>query len=385
MAQAMTVAAVQLDGAPAPTAERLARAQGQIAQSANAGAQLVVLPELFNIGSTYHETNYDVTERADGHTMQWLQAQARAHNLHIAGSFLLVDDEDTYNSAFIVAPDGRNWRYDKLYPYLWERVYYRDGRGITVAETDIGRIGLMIGWDAGHSDLWRRYAGRVDVLLVLNDLQDISEAALAFPTTDQPDVYVHDLGLLISWAADDSSDYLGHDLRQQVEWINVPVVCAGASGEFRSRLPSPFFSVSFATLFRPDLWAVVDQHHAQTELVAPFAHNTRIIAANGQTLAQVESAGDAHAIATLTLPDLQAMPHADDPPRMSTPALAYPLVDVVGAAIYTLNYRRNVRRYWGARMAPIEATTYRWLGIAMIMTVVGAILGQLFPRRRRDD
>ena len=86
MARQIRVATIQMDGAPQSTSERLARAEGLIAKSAQAGAQLIVLPEFFNTGYTYFETNYEVTERLTDATLQWLCEQAQKYGVHLAGS-----------------------------------------------------------------------------------------------------------------------------------------------------------------------------------------------------------------------------------------------------------------------------------------------------------
>lgn len=53
MTHSVAIAAVQMEVTPAP--DRLARARRLIEQAAGSGAQLIVLPELFNIGYRYGE------------------------------------------------------------------------------------------------------------------------------------------------------------------------------------------------------------------------------------------------------------------------------------------------------------------------------------------
>lgn len=50
MPRSIKIAAIQMDARPAPTAERLARAERLITQIVPSGVDLVVLPEIFNTG-----------------------------------------------------------------------------------------------------------------------------------------------------------------------------------------------------------------------------------------------------------------------------------------------------------------------------------------------
>ena len=135
-----------------------------ISEAAGAGAQLVVLPELFNTGYEFHERNYALAEPVDGQTVTWMQDQAARHNLHLTGSLPLLDETDIYNTAMLLAPDGRPWRHDKIHLVFWEAAYFRAGDRITIADTDLGKLGLMVCSDTLRPDLWAQYAGNVHAL-----------------------------------------------------------------------------------------------------------------------------------------------------------------------------------------------------------------------------
>ena len=135
MKRKLKVAAIQMDCVPVPVTERLSRLAPLIAEAAQAGAQLVVLPELFNTGYEYHARNYALAESLEGETITWMKTQAAQHAIHLVGTLLLLDETDIYNTAALVAPDGRLWRYDKHYVPLWERAYFRGGNHITVADS----------------------------------------------------------------------------------------------------------------------------------------------------------------------------------------------------------------------------------------------------------
>ncbi len=76
MPRKIKVAAVQMDAIPGPTAERLARAAVLVAQASQAGARLVVLPELFNTGYAYTDANFQLAEPIGGMTVAWMKTKA---------------------------------------------------------------------------------------------------------------------------------------------------------------------------------------------------------------------------------------------------------------------------------------------------------------------
>src|SRR5215207_2107358 len=113
MARTLKIAAVQMDATPAPIADRLARAADLVAEAAASGAEMVVLPECFNTGYAYIDSNYAASEALEGQTATWMKSQAQQHQIHLVGTLMLRDGNDVYNSALLFAPDGRLWRYDK--------------------------------------------------------------------------------------------------------------------------------------------------------------------------------------------------------------------------------------------------------------------------------
>jgi predicted amidohydrolase len=84
-----------MDATPAPTQARLVRATRPAEQATAAGAQLVVLPELFNTGYEYSDRNHARAETAHGPTLTWMRQTAARLGVHLAGSLLLLDGEES--------------------------------------------------------------------------------------------------------------------------------------------------------------------------------------------------------------------------------------------------------------------------------------------------
>jgi hypothetical protein len=234
MGRKLVCAAIQMDCTPAPVPERLSRAADLVAEAADRGAQLVALPEYYNTGFEFHERNYALAERMDGETARWMKAQAARHGVHLAGTLYLFDRGEIYNAALLVAPDGRVWRYDKMHPWGRERAYFRPGRQVTVADTDLGALGLMICADMLYADVWAGYGGQIRLLVMMNAPGRPEEGDFIFPD-----------GLRATYQElfpsppqpDTDDDGEPDEAMSQSTWLGVPIVTASATGILRTRIP----------------------------------------------------------------------------------------------------------------------------------------------------
>ncbi len=150
----------------APTVEHPernpARAREAIAVAAQAGAQLVVLPELCNSGYVFEavEEAHAAAAPRDGELLRgWAEALAGTDALVVGGFAELAPDGTLYNSCALVSRDGVQAVYRKL--HLWDResLWFSPGdEPAPVIETPHGRIGLAICYDIEFPELTRGLA-----------------------------------------------------------------------------------------------------------------------------------------------------------------------------------------------------------------------------------
>ncbi len=336
----LKIAAIQMDAAPAPVSARLERASRLLERAAAQGAQIAVLPEVFNTGYTYADENYALAETADGRTLAWIRTKANQLNLYVAGTLFFYENGEIYNRMFLVAPDGQDWQYDKSYPWAWERAYYRKTQGgVSVADTPLGKFGMLICWDCTHTNLWRQYAGQVDLMLVSSCPPLPHRTRLCFPGGER--ISVQELGLIWQVAYQGADDAFGAHLLRQSTWLGVPVVNTTGSGLFQSALPRPRLSLLTYILFRPRLWKYLkdaDKVRAETD----YFPETYVAAADGTLLQRVTETGDALVVSAVELAGERPRPRQKQPAFGISP-LAY-LADWLANRLLDGYYRRGVRR-----------------------------------------
>ncbi len=147
-----TVAAVQMHSELGNLAGNLEKALSGIDKSAQEGASLVCLPELFNTGYLLEPHRpYQLSEPIDGYTVNRIQEAARRHRMIILAPIAERAEVAgvVYNTAVLISETGEILGYTRK-NYRWgeEKLYYRQGQGYPVFKTCLGKIGILICYDA---------------------------------------------------------------------------------------------------------------------------------------------------------------------------------------------------------------------------------------------
>ena len=162
------VAAIQMASGPQVDANLL-EAERLVAQAAEAGAQLVVLPENFAHMGRDRDRLALCEAPGEGPIQAFLAQQAARHGIWLVGGTvpLAAEAEDRVRAACLLyGPDGKLVaRYDKMHlfdvelPESGERYTESEtiepGDGPVVAETGLGRLGLAVCYDLRFPELFR--------------------------------------------------------------------------------------------------------------------------------------------------------------------------------------------------------------------------------------
>jgi len=122
-------------------------------QALEHGPKLVVFPEAFISGVNFIILR-QMAEPVPGPTSDKLSELAIQHSLYIvAGILEQGENRKIYDSAIIVAPDGSLIaKYRRRYLWTGERNYVTAGNQSVTADTALGRVGLLIGYDLCFPD-----------------------------------------------------------------------------------------------------------------------------------------------------------------------------------------------------------------------------------------
>jgi len=319
MPRTIKVATAQMDAMPAPLSERLERAEKIVTQAAQGGAQLIVLPELFNSGYAYTDENYKLAELLNGTTSTWMKATSARLGIHLAGTLMLLDGGEIYNTMLLFSPSGQMWRYDKNYPWAWERAYFRGRRGMTVANTELGDLGLMICWDIGHRNLWKQYAGKADMIVIASCPPDGPSASYQFSNDDKLDF--GDLGSTMNSMKDAGTQFFGEMVNQQAKWLGIPAVNSGASGHVLTHIPKANMLLRSFSLFVPHIRKLLPKAE-QLQMSCDMIPSCKVVDAGGSILSErLPAEGEGFILSEVKLADSKSMPAFPQPKPPLTQAV----------------------------------------------------------------
>lgn len=341
MGKKIKVAAIQMDANPAPKEARIARAEKLVAGAAGEGAQFVLLPELFNTGYGYNDENYANAEALDGQTVTWLRETAAKYGIHLGGSLMLWEDGEIFNALLLFAPDGRSWRYDKNYPWGWERAYFRGRKKSVVARTDLGDIGMLICWDVSHPKLWAQYAGKVDFMAVSACPPDVTNPTFQLPKGDS--FTFDDLGFVGNAIKNTGRLLFGEMVNQQTGWLGVPTVQTVGTGHIRTAIPNAFLTFLSYVGAAPKLTKYLPQA-AQMEMECDFVQGCKVVAGDGTVQSELpQSDGDNYTLAEIGLLPSKGQPRGEQPSSLLA-WLSYFTSDFLLPLLMRPIYRRGVKK-----------------------------------------
>jgi deaminated glutathione amidase len=173
----MRVAAVQLTSTP-DAARNLDAAGTHVRGAADAGAELVVLPELFNRWGSARQLR-EGAESLDGPTITWARELARDRGIWlVAGSIVerIASSERHANTSCLIGPDGEiaaTYRKIHLFDVDVEGFAYQEsatvmpGDEIVVAKAGPLTIGMAICYDLRFPEQFRIQALRGATVVTL--------------------------------------------------------------------------------------------------------------------------------------------------------------------------------------------------------------------------
>ncbi len=129
------------------------------------GIDLVILPEIWNIGFMSFDRYVSEAEDYNGQTLTRLREAAKQIGVYLhTGSFVEKKNGNDYNSSYLISPDGdilANYLKIHLFGYnSKETQILTPGDRVVVVETPIGNIGLATCYDLRFPELFRNMVER---------------------------------------------------------------------------------------------------------------------------------------------------------------------------------------------------------------------------------
>lgn len=153
------VACVQMEPHVGETGKNIERSVALIAQAADQGARIIVLPELASSGYVFAERS-EVEEAAEqipgGPAVSAWTDVCREKDVYVVAGLPEAANGVFYNSCVLVGPEGHVGTYRKVHLWNEENVFFEPGdSGFPVFDTPYGRLGMIICYDCWFPEAFR--------------------------------------------------------------------------------------------------------------------------------------------------------------------------------------------------------------------------------------
>jgi len=153
----------------------VARVVDMIKEATDNEARLVMLPEMFYF--PYILSELAKQEESDGETVSTLQAAAKSNKIFLCtGTTVEKIGDKRFNKSYLISPEGIIiLEYSKCHLYdvdfkelkVKESEYFSRGNLISVADTELGKIGIIICYDIRFPEMARALVNHgAEIILV---------------------------------------------------------------------------------------------------------------------------------------------------------------------------------------------------------------------------
>lgn len=158
----LTIALVQMKPKLGESEENLIKMSEMISKIASQQrVDIIIFPELITSGNELGLRFTEVAQRVPGPTVNLLAQRANEFGVYIAFGMVTKERVESvlYNSGILIGPEGDVVEvYNKVHLRGEERMAFREGFKLPVAQTEIGNIGLMVGYDLAFPEVARALA-----------------------------------------------------------------------------------------------------------------------------------------------------------------------------------------------------------------------------------
>lgn len=155
----VTIAVVQMKPKLGEAEDNLVKMSETISKIASQQrVDLIVFPELITSGYELGVRFTELAQRVPGPTINLIAQRANEYGVYIAFGMVTKERVESvlYNSAILVGPDGELLdAYNKIHLRGEERMAFREGFKLPIIPTEIGNIGLMVGYDLAFPEVAR--------------------------------------------------------------------------------------------------------------------------------------------------------------------------------------------------------------------------------------
>lgn len=147
--------------------DNIKKAKKMIEEAASKGANIVILPEIFNCHYHYSDFRINAEKFPTGETIKMLSKAAKDNNIYLFGGSIpeLDEENNIYNTCFIFDKCGKLLgKHRKIHLFdvniengvkFQESKTFKSGSSITIVETEYGKIGTAICYDVRFPELMR--------------------------------------------------------------------------------------------------------------------------------------------------------------------------------------------------------------------------------------